>query len=273
MPQDSLSKRLHEPSGIVMLSGGIDSVAVLKKVLEETDEKIYAHHIHIKNHEGINNIRRYKAEALALRKIIPYMKKNFRDFHYSESTIDTRQICNLRKGVFDEEDEDLVRRTFQIKDATHYYMIGGILANVTNSSFVYTGDMHPPIYYVKESPYRNHLNFFEGMKYFNAIFDGSVYPHKGEVKRLFWDRYCKKENVEYLGPELMKMAWYCRNPIERNGKIFSCNSELGLDHIAVNDKTGEVFKCMSCSDVSDAILNSSDVYKTLHASRRKIEKN
>ena len=103
VPQDSLSKRLHEPSGIVMLSGGIDSVAVLKKVLEETDEKIYAHHIHIKNHEGINNIRRYKAEALALRKIIPYMKKNFRDFHYSESTIDTRQICNLRKGVFDEE--------------------------------------------------------------------------------------------------------------------------------------------------------------------------
>ena len=106
MPQGNLSKRLYEPSSVVMISGGIDSVAVLKRLLEETDEKIYAHHVHIKNNEGMHNIKRYKAEALALRKIIPYMKKNFRDFHYSESTIDTRQICNLRKGVFDEEDED-----------------------------------------------------------------------------------------------------------------------------------------------------------------------
>ena len=55
---------LREPSSVIMFSGGVDSVSVLKRLLEETDEKIYAHHIHLKNNEGVNNIKRYKAEAL-----------------------------------------------------------------------------------------------------------------------------------------------------------------------------------------------------------------
>ena len=45
-------KEIKESSSVIMLSGGIDSVSVLKRILEETDEKIYAHHIHIKNNTG-----------------------------------------------------------------------------------------------------------------------------------------------------------------------------------------------------------------------------
>ena len=32
---------------VVMFSGGIDSTAVLKRLLVETDKNIFAHHIHI----------------------------------------------------------------------------------------------------------------------------------------------------------------------------------------------------------------------------------
>ena len=69
--------QLDNPSSVLMLSGGVDSVALLKRLLEETDEDIYAHHFHLKSFE---NPYFKKAEAKALRKIVPYMKKAFRDF-------------------------------------------------------------------------------------------------------------------------------------------------------------------------------------------------
>ena len=47
------SKFLRKKSSVLMLSGGIDSVAVLKYVLVETDKLLYVHHIHLKNDEGI----------------------------------------------------------------------------------------------------------------------------------------------------------------------------------------------------------------------------
>ena len=263
MPQGNLSKRLYEPSSVVMISGGIDSVAVLKRLLEETDEKIYAHHVHIKNNEGMHNIKRYKAEALALRKIVPYMKKNFRDFHYSESTIDVRQMDYLRDGSSDIEDEKIINRIFSTYDTVYYHSIGGQLANITNSSFMYTGDMQ----YSPASPinnYRNPLIFKETFKHLDLIFNGSAYPHKAELKRPFWDKYCKTESVKYLGKELMSMVFYCRNPIKKNGKILSCNTDLGFDHKALDEETGQVFKCRPCKNVTDTFLELREEQQRIH---------
>ena len=42
------SKFLRKESSVLMLSGGIDSVSVLKRILLETDESLYVHHIHLK---------------------------------------------------------------------------------------------------------------------------------------------------------------------------------------------------------------------------------
>jgi len=241
---------LKEPSSVIMLSGGIDSVAVLKQLLEETNDKIYAHHIHIKNNEGINNFKRYKAEALALRKIIPYMKKTFRDFHYSESTIDIRQLTNILFGEYVEEDLELVHRaTYSICDSVCYYMIGGILSNITNSSAMYNGEMHP-------APQRNYVSdkFFKRHKEQSSVFYGAAWPSKAKIKYPFFNTYCKRRNIEYLGKELMDMVWYCRHPIEENGNILSCNTKIGLYHKVIEEQTDEVFKCRSCADVTSIYL-------------------
>ena len=64
------SKFLRKESSVLMLSGGIDSVSVLKRILLETDESLYVHHIHLKNNEGFE-YKRYKKEAEAVRKIVP----------------------------------------------------------------------------------------------------------------------------------------------------------------------------------------------------------
>ena len=73
-----------EANTLVMISGGIDSVAALKFVLAETDHHVRAHHVHIQTYEHRN---RHKAEARALQEIVPYLKKTHRDFRYTESTV------------------------------------------------------------------------------------------------------------------------------------------------------------------------------------------
>ena len=245
------STSLREPSSVIMFSGGVDSVSVLKRLLEETDEKIYAHHIHLKNNEGVNNIKRYKAEALALRKIVPYMKKTFRDFHYSESTIDIRQLMDLIPQYYEEEDEELTALSF-IPDLTYYNLIGGILAKLSNSNNLHIGTCTEDYKY-----YPSASSLQERQQNMDQIVDGASYgnqyPFKVNVQRLH-DKQTKKQNIEYLGKELMDMVWYCRQPIEKDGELLSCNTDVGIYTPAVDSETGEIYKCRSCIIVSDALI-------------------
>tara|TARA_R110002124_G_scaffold102842_2_gene251224 strand:- start:1174 stop:2007 length:834 start_codon:yes stop_codon:yes gene_type:complete len=245
------STSLKEPSSVIMFSGGVDSVSVLKRILEETDERIYAHHIHLKNNEGMKNVKRYKAEAIALRKIVPYMKKTFRDFHYSESTIDVRQLMDLIPRYYEEEDRELTALGF-IPDLTYYNLIGGILAKLTNSSNLHVGTCTEDYtYYLSASTLQarqqNMDQIVDGASY------GNQYPFKVNVQRLH-DGQTKRQNIEYLGKELMDMVWYCRHPIEKNGKLLSCNTNIGMYEPWIDPETSEIFKCRSCRVVSDAMI-------------------
>jgi len=236
------STSLREPSSVIMLSGGVDSVSVLKRLLEETDEKIYAHHIHLKNNEGVTNIKRYKAEAMVLKKIVPYMKKTFRDFHYSESTIDVRQLIDLRPVYYEEEDRELAVLG-HIPDHAYYCFIGGILAKLTNSSNLHqatcTEDYDP-------TAHERHQNM-------DQIANSAAHPLTVNIQRLH-DEQTKRQNIEYLGKELMDMVWYCRQPIEKNGKILSCNTNLGIYTPEIDSETGEIYRCRACTDVSKALI-------------------
>ena len=65
---------------LVMYSGGMDSVSLLWNLLENTEQEVYVHAIHLHNKEG-----RHKAEAQAILKIIEYMKKHQRNFNFTSS--------------------------------------------------------------------------------------------------------------------------------------------------------------------------------------------
>ena len=245
------STSLREPSSVIMFSGGVDSVSVLKRLLEETDEKIYAHHIHLKNNEGMNNIKRYKAEELTLIKLVPYMKKTFRDFHYSESTIDVRQLMDLIPQYYEEEDEELTALSF-IPDLTYYNLIGGILAKLSNSNNLHIGTCTEDYkHYLSASSLQarqqNMDQIVDGASY------GNGYPFEVNIQKPH-DELTKKQNIEYLGKELMDMVWYCRHPIEKDGELLSCNTNVGIYTPAVDSETGELYKCGSCTIVSDALI-------------------
>ena len=208
-----------------MLSGGVDSVALLKKLLEETDEDIYAHHFHLKNFEDYNF---RKAEAKAIRKIVPYMKKNFRAFHYTESSIDVRQIMNL----VSHDEKDL--RFACVPDQVYYSFLGGLLAKLTKSNIIHTGyckEDFKGVYYggLEEYSIENRGEFIIIKK---PIEESTSYPHKILNSDTRWENpLSKRQEIEYIGEELMKMVWYCRHPIRKNNKFIPCNTCRSCNHV------------------------------------------
>ena len=68
---------------LVMFSGGLDSTAMLVKLLTTSAEELRAHHIRMVNREG-----RDRAEGRAVESIVAYCRARYRPFRYSESTLD-----------------------------------------------------------------------------------------------------------------------------------------------------------------------------------------
>ena len=228
------SKFLRKKSAVLMLSGGIDSVAGLKYVLVETDESLYVHHIHLKNNEGFE-YQRYKKEAEAVRKIVPYMKKTFRNFNYTESTIDIRQITGLLPDYYEEEDSSLMVLN-PILDRLFWSLMAGVLSKSTNSNKVYIGtcseDYIKYRYDYDELSYENQKKFIS-----NPAISSASYPHETPIVLAAPNDpiLTKRQSIKYIGEELMNMVWYCREPIEKNGEFVVCH------------------ECSSCIDVDDAL--------------------
>jgi len=70
-----------------MFSGGIDSTAMLVKLLTQSTDELRVHHIRMANREG-----RDAAEQRAVDAILSYCKTQYRPFRYSESGLDFRAL-------------------------------------------------------------------------------------------------------------------------------------------------------------------------------------
>jgi len=68
---------------LVMFSGGLDSTAMLMKLLAESADELRVHHIRMVNKEG-----RDRAESRAVESIVAYCRGRYRPFRYSESALD-----------------------------------------------------------------------------------------------------------------------------------------------------------------------------------------
>lgn len=66
-----------------MYSGGLDSTAMLVRLLTETTDDLRVHHIRMANREG-----RVEAEQAAVESVVAWCGKRYRPFRYSESGLD-----------------------------------------------------------------------------------------------------------------------------------------------------------------------------------------
>jgi hypothetical protein len=75
---------------LVMWSGGLDSTYALARLLEQTDDEVYAHHIHLNapRDDGKARSRRCEFEAQAVPRLSSLLKSRYRGFDYSESRAD-----------------------------------------------------------------------------------------------------------------------------------------------------------------------------------------
>src|SRR3954462_2370142 len=72
---------------LVMFSGGLDSTAMLVKLLADTGDDLRVHHIRIANRE-----ERAEAEQAAVERIVAWCASRYRPFRYSESALDFREL-------------------------------------------------------------------------------------------------------------------------------------------------------------------------------------
>jgi len=70
-----------------MLSGGLDSAAMLVKLLAETQDELRVHHIRMANRE-----QRAEAEQAAVERIVAWCRDRYRAFRYTESALDFAEL-------------------------------------------------------------------------------------------------------------------------------------------------------------------------------------
>ena len=70
-----------------MFSGGLDSTAMLVKLLAEGADELRVHHIRMENRE-----MRAQAEGFAVERIVAWCRARYRPFRYSESGLDFRAL-------------------------------------------------------------------------------------------------------------------------------------------------------------------------------------
>src|SRR5688572_16255088 len=70
-----------------MFSGGLDSTAMLVKLLDETADELRVHHIRMVNKE-----KRDRAEQRAVEAIVAYCRRHYRPFRYSESGLEFEEL-------------------------------------------------------------------------------------------------------------------------------------------------------------------------------------
>jgi 7-cyano-7-deazaguanine synthase in queuosine biosynthesis len=179
------------------LTGGVDSTGALYLILKDYDDDVVAHHIHFKNGE-----RRWEAEKDAVDKMLPWLRKNVREFEYSESTIemDLRFIgWDIMHAMYI---GGLARKDWKRKDIERYKLVLGDNAEDFNS-------------YQWKCPIAQLL----------AIITSLKHPQKSQDIPYLWQIMAKisKQDIWDLLPDFLKEnIWGCRTPESDVGKWVEC---------------------------------------------------
>ena len=72
---------------LVMFSGGLDSTAVLYRLLTQDKDDLHVHHVRLANRDG-----RARAEQDAVDRVLAWCRVNCRPFEYSESGLDFTEL-------------------------------------------------------------------------------------------------------------------------------------------------------------------------------------
>lgn len=184
---------------LIMLSGGLDSTYLLYRALKETNDKVWAHHIILKNLSE----NRWEAELKATKKIVEYCK-NIRGFGYSES----EWGFYFKKYIA--WDADVVA-----------FVASQIVPNISlrNEKVVLNTGR------VQEDD--KIATSIRQMEYSQAIWEASTKKYEKLVEKEIAKpikHLSKKDLMKDMPQELIDMVWYCRHDYNNGVPCGQCKS-------------------------------------------------
>ena len=180
----------QKKKSFVLVSGGLDSAACLVWMLENTDDEIHAHHIHLKNREG-----RLEVEHTATQGILNYCREHYRSFEYTESRMELPGFVPYDMYV--------------------YMWYAGIMA------ISYKGKLDRVVTGEHSNPPSLQGGIDARVKRSTEIFQATAGTDSVDWFMPLKDMG-KKEIWEFIPFELAKISWSCRKPEIVNGRPVPC---------------------------------------------------
>lgn len=179
-------------TSLLMLSGGLDSVYTLWKLLNETDDTVLVHHINF-----VNDERRHVIEAERCRRIVNFLKSNVRDFAYTESSIDHRQYRFF--GY------DMIAVGFEAGLVAHSHLLR----------------WNRPVDRWTVGTCTEEGGWSARFKHVEACLRANTFPHPAP-EFFALPIVTKQEEIDSLPEELVGMCWGCRRPVLTDAGYKAC---------------------------------------------------
>jgi 7-cyano-7-deazaguanine synthase in queuosine biosynthesis len=182
---------------LVMFSGGMDSTAMLVKLLTQSQDELRVHHVRMANRE-----MRARAEGDAAERIVAYCRQRYRPFRYSESGLDFTAL-----------------EAIPIDYLSIAYVACQVAIDTPRCDRIAVASLS------RDTDIRNRSA--RQRQVFDAMYACYRARKLGEpqVEWIYPVYDCSKAQIaEMLPPELMALTWSCRRPVEKPGGWAPCGT-------------------------------------------------
>lgn len=180
-----------------MFSGGMDSTAMLVKLLAQSKDELRVHHIRMVNREG-----RAEAERAAVEAILAWCRRRYRAFRYSESGLDFTGLEAIPIDYL-----SIAYVACQVAIDTPGCERIAVASLSRDTDIVNRSRRQREVFDVMYACYRARKLGEPKVEWIYPVYD------------------CSKSQVaELLPPELMDLTWSCRRPVEKPGGWAPCGT-------------------------------------------------
>jgi len=180
-----------------MYSGGMDSTAMLVKLLGGTQDELRVHHIRMQNREG-----RDAAESRAVEAIVEWCRARYRPFRYSESGLDFRGL-----------------EAIPIDYLSIAFVACQVAIDTPGCTRIAVGSLARDTDIANRSARQR--------KVFETLYDCYRARKLGEreVQWVYPVHQCTKAEIAALIPaEILALTWSCRRPVAVPGGYRACGT-------------------------------------------------
>ena len=180
-----------------MFSGGLDSTAMLVKLLTQSKDELRVHHIRMVNREG-----RADAEQAAAEAIVAWCASRYRRFRYSESGLDFASL-----------------EAIPIDYLSIAYVACQVAIDTPGCNRIAVGSLSRDTDIVNRSARQRQV--------FDAMYACYRARKLGEpsVEWIYPVYDCDKPDIAaILPPEIRGLTWSCRTPLAEGGRYRPCGA-------------------------------------------------